>query len=134
MIALRIAEDDDCDRVYAWNFAPDVRAHSNSDLVVSLDRHCEWFFARVEKPAFWIIEYCGEPVGNVRIDNGLISIALAREARGIGIGRAAIVRACEEWNAPVTAKVLPGNKASRAAFEACGFVAADAMTLYWSPQ
>jgi RimJ/RimL family protein N-acetyltransferase len=134
VIELRIAEDDDCDRVFAWNFAPDVRAQSNTETVVSLDRHCMWFFERVERPAFWIIEHDGEPVGNVRIDNGMISIALAAEARGRGIGRAAIARACEEWGTPVTAKILPGNHASRAAFEACGFVAADATTYYWSPQ
>ena len=132
-IQLRIAEDDDCDRVYAWNFAPDVRAQSGDPAAVELDRHCSWFFARVERPAFWIIEYDGEPVGNVRIDNGIISIALASYARGRGIGRAAIARACEEWAAPVTAKILPTNQASRAAFVACGFVAADATTYYWSP-
>ncbi|HEX4450648.1 MAG TPA: GNAT family N-acetyltransferase [Kofleriaceae bacterium] len=133
-IQLRIAEDDDCDRVYTWNFAPDARAHSNRPEAVELDRHYMWFFERVERPAFWIIELDGEPVGNVRIDNGLISIALASHARGQGVGRAAITRACEEWDAPVTAKILPGNLASRTAFEACGFVAADATTYYWSPE
>jgi RimJ/RimL family protein N-acetyltransferase len=133
VIELRLAEDEDCDRVYTWNFAPDVRAQSNQQAMVDLDRHCVWFFERVERPAFWIIEHDGEPGGNIRIDHGLISIALASGARGLGIGRAAIARACEEWNAPVTAKILPANAASRAAFEACGFVAADAMTYYWSP-
>ena len=133
VIELRIAEDDDCDRVYAWNFAADVRAQSNNHEPVELDRHYMWFFERVERPAFWIIELDGEPVGNVRIDNGIISIALASHARGRGVGRAAIERACQEWNAPVTAKILPTNTASRAAFEACGFIAADATTYFWSP-
>lgn len=139
-IALRVAEDDDVDRVFGWNFAPDVRAQSTNTGEIALDRHYEWFFDRVERPGFWIIEHDGEPVGNIRIDRitgtsgGTISIALAPFARGLGIGREAILRACEEWNAPVTAKILPGNIASRAAFVACGFVAADATTFYWSPQ
>ena len=90
MIALRAATLADCERVWEWNFAPDVRAVSNDPTVVELDRHTQWFATRVAAGAFWIIEVAGAACGSVRIDGGRISIALAVSARGKGIGKRAI--------------------------------------------
>lgn len=141
MIALRAATLEDCERVWEWNFAPDVRAISNAPTVVKLDHHATWFATRLDAGAFWIIEVAGFACGSVRIDGGRISIALAVSARGRGIGKQAIAAACATWAQPVTAQVREDNQPSRAAFEACGFVVdqnasqhADRVVTYqWRP-
>lgn len=128
MIALRPATPDDCAQVWAWNFAPDVRAVSSDTRVVDLDEHARWYGARLQRPEspIWIVEESGIPVGVVRVDQladgaGRISIALANSARGRGIGKRSIAAACERWARPVVAHVRKDNAPSRTAFEACGF-------------
>ena len=104
-VALRAAALEDCERVWQWNFAADVRAMSNDPTIVALAGHAAWYVHRIGEGAFWIIESDGEPVGSVRIDYGMISIALAASARGQGIGKRAIAAACEAWAKPVVAQV-----------------------------
>lgn len=132
-VSLRNATLADCEAVWGWNFAPDVRAMSNDPSIVELAQHAAWFVHRLDEGAFWIVECEGAAVGCVRIDEGTISIALASSARGKGVGRAAILAACEAWAAPVTAQIREDNQPSRAAFAACGFVQTDPMTFEWSP-
>jgi RimJ/RimL family protein N-acetyltransferase len=135
-VTLRAATLDDCERVWQWNFAADVRAMSNDPTIVELVRHSAWYVHRLAKGAFWIIEHDGEPVGTVRIDDGRISIAVVASARGKGIGKRAIAAACEAWAQPVVAQVRLDNRSSRAAFEAAGFVStgdAEMVTYQWSP-
>jgi RimJ/RimL family protein N-acetyltransferase len=133
---LRAATLEDCERVWQWNFAADVRARSNDPTIVELACHAAWYVHRLAQGAFWIIENDGESVGTVRIDDGRISIAVATSARGKGIGRRAIAAACEAWAQPVVAQVRLDNQPSRAAFEAAGFVStgdAELLTYQWSP-
>ncbi|MEO8550171.1 MAG: GNAT family N-acetyltransferase [Kofleriaceae bacterium] len=136
-VTLRAATLADCEAVWEWNFAPDVRAMSNDPSIVDLARHAAWYVDRLARGAFWIVECGGEDVGCVRIDNGRISIALASSARGKGVGKAGIAAACEAWGKPVTAQIHNDNQPSRAAFEACGFVTTGSservMTYQWSP-
>lgn len=133
---LRAATLADGQAVYRWNFAPDVRALSGERGAVTLDEHLRWYAARLEGGDMWIVEN-GEPVGVIRIDNGRVSIALDASARRRGLGRAAIREACERWGKPAFAEIHDDNHASRAAFEACGFVArerrAQTTTYHWSP-
>jgi RimJ/RimL family protein N-acetyltransferase len=137
IVVLRDATLADCEHVYDWNFASDVRAVSNDPSIVALAQHAAWFADRLTRGAFWIVEYGNEPVGSVRIDDGRISIALAEKVRGRGIGRRAIAAACAAWARPVVAQVRGDNHPSRAAFEACGFVpnetAGAVVTYQWSP-
>jgi L-amino acid N-acyltransferase YncA len=139
VIVLRTATLADCERVYRWNFAPDVRAKSKSQAPVSLADHTRWYTNRLASEApMWIVTEEGVPLGVVRVDdNGRISIALDPSARGRGIGRRAIFSACQLWLRPLLAEVLVSNVASRACFEACGFVAIaesnDVVTYHWSP-
>ena len=137
MIALRDAQPDDAERVYAWNCAADVRAVSGDPRPVALADHVRWYRRRLRDGAIWIIESDGEPLGVVRIDRDALSIALAPEARGRGIGRRAIAAACARRKEPIVATVRTTNTVSRACFEACGFAAVamrDAFVFYrWSP-
>lgn len=133
-ISLRAAVLDDCEQVWLWNFAADVRALSNDPTIVELARHAAWFVHRISEGAFWIILDDGQPVGNTRIDrDGRISIALGAQARGRGIGKRAIALACAAYGSPVIAQIREDNTRSRAAFEACGFVNNGGDTYQWSP-
>jgi RimJ/RimL family protein N-acetyltransferase len=178
VICLRTAALADCELVWMWNFAADVRAMSGDPTIIELSRHAAWYGRRIAETAapMWIVEYTAPPsggaagrgqaptveaarapVGVVRIDaDGRMSIALGADARGRGIGKRAILAACAAWSRPVTAEIRHDNSASRACFEACGFVvqtappsggadgrgqappveqsrAADLITYTWSP-
>ena len=138
MIALRAASADDCERVYRWNFAPDVRAVSNDPRAITYEQHIAWYARRLASDApIWIVEDGGIPVGVLRIESFRISIALGPDARGRGIGRQAIAAACAVWARPVVAEIRADNAASRACFEACGFVSRDPsrnpLIYEWSP-
>jgi len=145
MVALRDAVPADCEPVWRWNFAPDVRARSRCGDTVGFAEHERWFARRIADghEPIWIIEAQGTPVGVVRLDlasSGLwrISIALAPEARGHGIGRWAVAASCRACAGPVVAEIFADNLASRACFEACGFrsvVECDGLhTYYWDPE
>lgn len=130
MIALRNARFTDCLAVWRWNFAPDVRAMSKTKEEPPLAEHAAWFARRLrsQNPTLIIVED-GEPVGVVRLDLGRdhsrISIAIAPEARGRGVGREAIALACRHTMQPILAEVARENAASRRCFEACGFEPVD---------
>ena len=143
-LALRPAGPDDCARVWAWNFAPEVRAASRDPRAVDLDEHARWYTRRLAAAGdpMWIVVAGDDDVGVVRLDrcgdeHARISIALDASARGRGLGRRAIAAVCAEVRRPIVAEVVAGNRASRAAFEACGFRLAsehDALvTLTWRP-
>jgi UDP-2,4-diacetamido-2,4,6-trideoxy-beta-L-altropyranose hydrolase len=144
-IALRRARSDDCERIWAWNFAPEVRARSRRSEAVAYAQHARWFARRLADGVapIWVIEDHGGPVGVVRLDplehgRARISIALAAPARGRGIGRAAIAAACRSWRRPIVAEIFDDNLASRACFTACGFRAVGAsdglVTYHWDPE
>lgn len=140
-LTMRDARIDDCERVFAWNCAPEVRALSGDPRIIELADHRVWYQRRLSGGPMWIVEDGGLPVGVVRIDPGAditwISIALAPEARGRGIGRRAIRAACDAYAQPIYAAIRVRNSASRSAFEACGFVPCsvteDLVTYRWSP-
>lgn len=140
-VTMRDARIDDCDRVFVWNCAPEVRALSGDPRIIALSDHRSWYKRRLSAGPMWIIENKGAPVGVVRLDPGAditwISIALAPDARGRGIGRSAIRAACAAYAQPIYAAIRVHNTASRSAFEACGFVlssvAEDLVTYRWSP-
>ncbi len=130
MITLRPVSADDRDRVLAYNGAPDVRDRSIDPRPIAPADHARWFAARLADrlTRMWIVEADGAPVGVVRIERagaddptGRIAIALAAEARGHGVGRAAIAAACVADGGPVIADIQPDNHASRACFAAVGF-------------
>ena len=145
VVTLRAAGPSDCDAVWRWNFAPEVRAQSRHGHTVGLAEHARWFARRIAsaREPIWVIEEYFAPVGVVRLDaapSGLsrISIALAASARGRGLGRAAITAACLAWGQPIFAVIFANNLPSRACFEACGFHSVvscdDLLTYHWDPE
>lgn len=141
MITLRAARFVDCLDVYRWNFAPDVRAQSNTQLHVELCDHSKWFSRRLRSAdPIWIVQENFQPIGVVRLDRtgemARISISLAPDARGRNIGRRAIELACKASGYAVIAEVAVTNTASQRCFEACGFTladrSADRFTYRWS--
>ncbi|HEY4176517.1 MAG TPA: GNAT family N-acetyltransferase [Kofleriaceae bacterium] len=143
-VTLRRADHTDRERVYEYNFSPDVRAVSGSPTAVSFHDHAGWFAKRIMDPSspLWIIEHAGQPVGTIRIDardgtNATISIAISSPARGCGIGKRAIQLACTKWCGAVIAEIHESNARSVAAFTASGFARIgrrDAYDVYlWNP-
>jgi L-amino acid N-acyltransferase YncA len=144
-VALRDATIQDCEQIWLWNFAPEIRAVSRRPEIVAFADHARWLSRRLAdgRDPIWVIESLGGPVGVVRLDSSgsgqsRISIALAAAARGRRIGRRAISEACRRWGRPVYAEILADNLASRACFEACGFrsvVECDGLLIYhWDPE
>jgi RimJ/RimL family protein N-acetyltransferase len=100
---------------------------------ISPGEHHAWFSQKLENPdcALLIIEEDAQPVGQVRFDRigpdlAEISIGLAPEARGRGIGKAALRMAASDafhllGVSGVKALVKRDNAASLAAFIAAGF-------------
>ncbi len=143
-VTLRRAGHEDCERVWTYNFAPDVRAMSQRSEIVALVEHARWYARRLADPVapIWIVQEWGEPVGVVRLDlrrdTAVISIALAKSGRGRGVGRAAIAAVCAAWGRPIIAEILADNHPSRVCFEACGFREIGEnnghVTYRWSPE
>ena len=140
---LRLAEVADCERVYLWTNAPEVRALTGAGPEPSLADHVDSYMLRITDTGspMWIIEGDGQPVGVVRVDQidgaARMTVALSLVARGRGIGRRAITAATRTWGLPVSASMPRANVASRACFEACGFQPAgttgDFEHYQWSP-
>jgi L-amino acid N-acyltransferase YncA len=144
-VALRSARSEDCEAIWRWNFAPDVRARSRRADAVAFIEHARWFARRLADgdAPIWVVEEYRHGVGVVRLDppeygRARISIALAEFARGRGIGRAAIAAVCRAWRRPIVAEIFVDHAASRACFEACGFRAiatCDGLMFYhWNPE
>ncbi len=140
-VRLRPARFVDCLDVYRWNFAPDVRANSNTQIEVALCDHSQWFSRRLRsQDPIWIVEEDRRAIGVVRLDregnDARISVALAADARGRQIGRQAIELACQASGHTVIAEVAASNTASQKCFEACGFTlafsTAERLTYRWS--
>lgn len=122
------------DAFFCWRLANDplVRAVSFSDEAPTARGHLRWLWNwRTASDRFaWVIRVGRRRGGLVRVkhDRGeaVLSIALMRWARGLGIGPRAIAAASGlvvlRWNVPVAAYIKPDNRASVAAFAKAGYV------------
>ena len=132
-VALRAVRDDDSLMLLEWRNDPVAVRFSASGRGVTAAEHERWF-ARVRgdqsASMLWIVEEGGTPVGQVRVDVdegvGIVSIAIAVEHRGRGLGPLALGAMVTEVSAGGKVEVLralahPDNSRSMRAFEAAGF-------------
>lgn len=131
-IRLRPAESGDADRVLEWRNDAEAVRFSETGRAVDVEAHEAWFAARLEDPStrIWIAERDGRPLGTVRIEVraavGAVSIAVAPEWRGQGIGGRILRLVQDELEGDfqvesLTAVVRVDNAASLRLFEHAGF-------------
>jgi spore coat polysaccharide biosynthesis protein SpsF len=131
-VHLRPADAGDSDDLLAWRNDPDAVRQSVSGRPVELDEHSRWLAERLDDPAtrIWIAELDGRRVGSVRIDvtNGVgaVSIVIAPEARGRGLGKAMLHMLLERFEDDFQVEALEAlvhhdNTASQRLFTGAGF-------------
>jgi UDP-2,4-diacetamido-2,4,6-trideoxy-beta-L-altropyranose hydrolase len=133
-LTLRVAGGDDLELLWRWANDPVARAASFRSRPIEWDEHVAWFDARTRDPAsrIYIIEAGGESSGVLRFDldgpaRAVVSINIAPEARGRGLGPDALREGCalvsaDDAVSSVTAYIKPDNAASLRTFERSGFV------------
>jgi RimJ/RimL family protein N-acetyltransferase len=132
--SLRPVTTADAHRLWELRNEDTVRRASFSGDAIPFDRHERWLATRLadtRAPLYMVGTADGRDVGYVRfdvVDGELqLSIALAPEARGQGLGPRALREAVTALRAsgrhePVVALVRADNPRSRAAFLRAGFV------------
>lgn len=135
-LRLRRTNAADADLLFAWANDPDTRAASLRTAAIPRKTHLAWLARRLAEPGtgLWIGEEAGAPVGQVRCDTerpgeGIVSIAVAPEVRGRGIGSwllaAGVAAARSELGiGRLVAFIRPENAASVALFRGAGFASA----------
>jgi UDP-2,4-diacetamido-2,4,6-trideoxy-beta-L-altropyranose hydrolase len=130
---VRLATQNDVRLLWQWRNDPETRARSRDSNEVPWDTHVAWFEKRLADPDTVILMglSCGRPVGVVRFDrrscgSAEVSISLASEYRGRGLGRNLLQRGCEYvvhtgFAQVLDAEVKVDNAASQRLFEACDF-------------
>ena len=131
--SLRRASFEDADRLLAWRNDPTARAQSLSTEEIDGATHRTWLARRLadEGTRLFIAEADGVASGMVRVDTtgpglGEISVAVAAEARGAGLGRLLVEQGARRAAAElaldsIDAVIKPGNAASLATFRGAGF-------------
>jgi RimJ/RimL family protein N-acetyltransferase len=131
-VTLRRAQEEDSARLMEWRNEPDAVRFSSSGRRVTPEEHARWFVERRDSATtrLWIAEEDGSAVGQVRIDvnndTGTVSIAVAADQRGRGLGtamlRAMLVEiATDSALLRLRALAHPDNTVSLRAFERAGF-------------
>jgi len=135
MLTLRRAQADDSEIVWLWRNDAATRAASLNDQPIPFEHHDRWFAAVLSHPDHELmigIDEAGNRVGMVRFDvdsptSATVSINVAPQFRGAGIGRA-MLRAALEYMATehpgvtLTAVIRASNAASLQIFGREGFV------------
>jgi N-acetylneuraminate synthase len=136
-VTLRRASAADLERTFAWANDPVARAVSFSSAPIPHAEHVAWFERQLARSdhKLLIAEYHGQPIGVVRLQpladrpaTCVISINIAPEARGRGLGVATLMAATPYARAlgfdRIRALIRPDNHASVRAFVNAGYVQA----------
>lgn len=130
-VTLRPATDDDCRRIFDWQTAPGMRRYFHNPDPPTWPDHQNWFGETLRRPDRLLLMVAlagGAPVGLVRLDCTSdrdidVSILIAREAQGHGVGVAAlrVLRRIAPF-ADLLAEVYAANEKSSRIFQAAGFL------------
>jgi len=133
LLRVRPATTDDALLLWNWANDPKVRAVSFHSEPIPWETHRRWFASKLqdENCRIMVAELPGAgPVGVVRFetegDEAAISVSVAKEFRGQGLGAETIRRGTEIFLAETTARcvrafVKPDNTTSLRAFENAGY-------------
>lgn len=136
-VDLRRARREDCDLLFSWRNALDVRKHFFDPREIPYAEHKAWFEASLQRTDRFILVGClaDQPVGVIRFDfldsgreKAEIDIYVAPQYHGRGLGTDLLnegVRWVTEHTKVVTlvAKVKEENAASVMTFKKSGFKA-----------
>lgn len=130
----RLATEADCELLFQWANDPLTRAASFSQIAITWEEHCRWLAGRLTDPEHRYYLAClssGTPIAQVRfawqgLAEAVISVSLAPEFRGVGLGGRIISRACQQAlaerpGATIRALIRPDNAVSVHAFVQAGF-------------
>ena len=132
-ISLRTARPSDDRLTWGWVRHPSVWKQSLYGTPIPWKTHREWFSRVLTRAGSeYIIAESpkGRPIGQVRFERaGMraeVSIVIARESRGQGLGTRVLKAACARHfrgksSPPILAHIRPGNAGSVRAFLAAGF-------------
>ena len=132
-LTLRRATAQDCRLVWEWANDPEVRAASFSSDLIPWESHMRWYSAKLNDRncfLFVVADEGGKPLGQIRFEmtglGGVVSLSLAPQSRGKGLGPALIVRGTEQFFAQSNARIAHAyikaeNPVSVTAFEKADF-------------
>lgn len=132
MLSLRSATMDDATRLYVWRTHKSTRAMMRDTGEIRWEDHVDWLQKALVSPKTILVIGCADstPVGTARLDrdgdSAEISVTVAPECRGGGIGAEIITRATA-WGftvynlTTITARIKTENVASQKAFTKAGY-------------
>lgn len=129
LVRMRPARAEDMEIMFQWQTHPETRRFARNPDPPARDEHRAWFSHKMADAAceLLIILYEGREAGIFRLDrleSGAreVSIVIAPELRGLGIGSAALSFANGFWpREELHAEILQGNEVSRRMFSAAGY-------------
>src|SRR3569833_1467266 len=132
-VVLRSAKREDCDAIYVWRNAPEVRRYSGDDREIDITAHHRWFNDSLVNPnrIYLIGEVQEQPIGVLRYDRmghrATASVYLVPGRHGLGFGPE-LLKAGTQWllkNWPeieiIEAHILTRNRYSVKAFRSAGY-------------
>lgn len=142
-ISLRLANDNDCERIFEWIQDPIVSRSGFTTHEIGWQEHQEWFKERRSDEGTVLymgyLDHPDSPFGHVRFeatdDEGEISVIVKQSHRGRGLGTALIRVGTEEYlrrqGAPdrIVARIKEDNVRSEQAFENAGYSFVDRTTI-----
>jgi len=132
VVTLKPAATTDCREVWLWRNDDETRRASFDSSEISLETHERWFLNSLQMGDrhMYIVLADGQPAGVVRLDvrkrQATVSIHLARERRGQGLGPAALLALdTPAWGELgldfLFSAFKPENYSSISAFKKAGF-------------
>lgn len=129
MISLREATMEDAKLLLEMKNDPVMRKFSiATNKKIKWQDHIKWLKKNLQYT--YMIEYGGEPVGDIRIKDNEVAIKILDGYRGKGISKVILQSVCEKYDF-LTAKIVDGNVPSMRLFLGCGFKPVDHKDNYY---